>query len=144
MTKMYPKENIALAIASKLSKKGIEHEVFEQDGQYGVRPVGGVIETNEGEFSTTIAMETAEVIEPKAKVVSILDQVVTVDIPGARESKGYVYTPKMEGKERWFATKSLVAFEAIEIDGQVGLRLTLTKRALKSRGLDQYGQVEAA
>lgn len=65
------------------------------------------------------------------------DTLLSMSIPGAYESKGYVYTPVLKGvkraaKTRWFATKILTEIEPIT----GGLRIVAPAKVFTSRDID--------
>lgn len=63
---------------------------------------------------------------------ALLKDAVRLVLPaGSKESKGYLYTPKVEGKERWFDCR-LIRHGLTE-DGLIWVEAE--RRAVKSRGL---------
>jgi hypothetical protein len=71
--------------------------------------------------------------QPKAKKVDVSES-ITVTLPaGSYEKGGYVYTPAIDGKPRWFATKNLLG---LALEGPA-VKITITRKALKARGLTE-------
>jgi 5-methylcytosine-specific restriction endonuclease McrA len=60
---------------------------------------------------------------------------IDIFIPGAWISKGYIYTPPIGGKPRWFAVDHLVFAEQIDADGVKGCRVRCKLADLIRRGI---------
>jgi hypothetical protein len=59
------------------------------------------------------------------------EAMVTLTLPaGSKVQKGYIYTPEIEGKTRWFDCR-LVKWS--EVDGSI--KVEASKKAVKARGL---------
>lgn len=56
-------------------------------------------------------------------------------IPGARMSKGYLVTPSIDGKERWFALTDDVRADQVTRNGVQGYRLVCSPSHLRRRGI---------
>jgi len=57
-------------------------------------------------------------------------------VPGAWISKGYLYTPQIGGKQRWFRLSDLAIAEQEVREGVAGCRIRCAARILARRGLD--------
>lgn len=158
--KLYSKEATAQSIAAKLSKDGKQFEVQAHDGQWAVVEVGTqAVDTDmvgdlipptsedvaayDGSQSEAPAIITGENGEPVANpaifpATQATDEgTVTVHFPGARLTPNYVITQPM-GKskkgpvERWIE-RSRVKSATATLDG---VTVTLSRKALKARGID--------
>ncbi len=130
--KLYAKEATAQAIATKLTNNGEAHEVVEHDGQWAVVPEGQSVE------SQTEAPAEDQVEAPASEeVAEEADSTVTVEFPGARMTAQYVITQPIGGGkkgpvERWIERARCKSAEATEN----GVRVTLSRKALKTRGIN--------
>lgn len=143
--KTYKNLNIATQFASKATKKtGVAHEAFEYMGGWAV-----VTEEQKAELLAQMAEAAAleaqlapstgeSIVSDAVPTPTSTDKskVIAMDVLGAYESKGYVYTPTMEGvkrkaKTRWFPAKSVTT---VAIPG--GLRLIAPARVFTSRDIN--------
>jgi hypothetical protein len=146
MSKTYATAQIAEKIATRLSKKGELHIAIEQaPGSWVVmkkanKPVDAPVENLPDEVSPpeteTMVLPgfgEVEVKIPAPEPVSVkVAENITVILPeGSYEKGGYVYTPQIDGKPRWFKTDKLLGL-ALE-NGRV--KITVTPKVLKARGL---------
>lgn len=148
--KLYSKEATAQSIAAKLSKDGKQFEVQAHDGQWAVVEVGSApVEDTMGDVAPVASDDTPAIItgedgEPVANPAIFpatqatdADSTVTVHFPGARLTPNYVITQPM-GKskkgpvERWIE-RSRVKSATATLDG---VTVTLSRKALKARGID--------
>ena len=89
----------------------------------------GVIEENASRRAILKAKSEASVpAESKQNVAYFL--------PNAWISNGYVLTPEIEGKERWFQIGSEIFAEPVERVGVPGVRLVCAPRLLRRRGIE--------
>lgn len=146
--KLYAKEATAQAIATKLTNNGEAHEVVEHDGQWAVVPEGqSVVEDETGNLGPVTEDGTPLEQGDEAEAPAEEDSTVTVEFPGARMTAQYVITqPIGSGKkgpvERWIERARCKSAEATEN----GVRVTLSRKALKTRGInaDDFAITEAA
>lgn len=159
MTKFVHKsEDTAKQIASKKSKKTkVEHFAVQANGgwtvmtqdeidaQASAAPVEQVAEAAAelaGEAAAHIAAEaSSEAPAKKSKKPKDPNaaQLVSLFIAGAKISKGFVYTPAIEGKQRWFDCNRVKAVEASE--GEVkGVTMICSRSTLTSRGLSSLAE----
>lgn len=68
--------------------------------------------------------------------VAARNQTESYFLPGAWISSGYLYTPVIEGKERWFKLEADVTAEPSVRDGVDGCLLTCSRELLTRRGID--------
>jgi hypothetical protein len=136
--KTFPNKGIAANVAKKLTAKtGNDHIAIEQNGKWHVIDSTAPVEVTP-ELPTQ--MESSPEVAAEPKLSKSQDELVSMVIAGAKLSKGYVYTPKLNGKSRWFAVKSLQ--EATDIEG--GLKLVAKRKVFASRGIADLIQEEVA
>lgn len=149
--KTYKNTNIASQIAAKASKKsGEAHEVFPYMGGFAVVTAAQklALEAQIAEaaaLATQMAAEASETLTPEGGAVATEAdtkpsvsgaQLIAMDVLGAYSSKGYVYTPVLDGvkrkaKTRWFPADKV---ETVAIPG--GLRLIAPAKVFTSRDIN--------
>ena len=148
--KIYAKEATAQTIATKLTNNGKAHEVVEHDGQWAVVPEGQSVESQTEAPAIIEGPDGEPIANPEVfgdQTSEDENSTVTVEFPGARMTAQYVITqPIGTGKkgpvERWIERARCKSAEATEN----GVRVTLSRKALKTRGInaDDFAITEAA
>lgn len=143
--KTYKNQNIASQFATKATKKtGEAHEAFEYMGGWAVVTeamkaalIAQMAEATELEAQLTPSTGESIVIDAVPTPTSTdKSKVIAMDVLGAYESKGYVYTPTMDGvkrkaKQRWFPAGKVTT---VAIPG--GLRIVAEARVFTSRDIN--------
>ncbi|MGI3211831.1 HNH endonuclease [Roseovarius tibetensis] len=88
-------------------------------------------------------VDEGRTIIPKTTTPPAFLQSTAYFLPGAWISKGYVYTPEIAGKERWFQISDQVSAKHVERDGKSGVQLICTPGVLLRRGIEPSGLQDA-
>lgn len=145
MTKLYAKEATATAIAAKKTKAGTPSEVYELDGQFGIKAVGA--EAPSSEVPAIIEGEDGQPVTNPEVVGTAADaeEDVTVFFKGARITPDFVITqPVGQSKkgpvERWIPLARTKSTKQ-KADG---VEVTLPRKQLTSRKIDVNSLAVAA
>lgn len=144
--KSYTSEATATAVAAKKSKGDTQYEVVPNGNQFQVQPVGYQPEATTAEVPDfTANLESDDTAELDATVhaseskeaAAEGDDLITVNIPGARITAKYVITPaigqsKKGPVERWFELERIQSAKNVE----GGVQMVLSAKAFKSRKID--------
>jgi hypothetical protein len=104
---------------------------FWENANVYVMVLGGDTINSKPAIASGLSIPVEMVTEVPA-VDTFKQEVVTIDLLGARETFKYIVTPPLAGRERWFDKKSILSYNP-HPDG--GFVVTLAKRELATRGL---------